>query len=215
MHGEIAYRQLVLSDKSGDERLRVPLLTPVNDLLGGDANRTEYVIYLSSRYSDLFPPESVPDAMTHAGLFTQALGAAAEGRFDARLAPFLERITFDADGTVADVSDLLALGAWSLLEGIRRQPLKVRTCLTCKRNWVASPGEKSRYCQRMAPGHPSKDCRTLAYERRVAGDRAYRDYRREYKRLTERHNRGTLQTYDLYRWRDENDATNWLPFEQW
>ena len=49
MHGEIAYRQLVLSDKSGDERLRVPLLTPVNDLLGGDANRTEYVIYLSSR----------------------------------------------------------------------------------------------------------------------------------------------------------------------
>src|SRR5437868_5959118 len=126
MRGEVAYRQLILRDKRGDERLRVPLLTPVNDVLGADANRTDYTSYLSRRYSDLFPRGSVGEQTTTAGVFALAISAAVKGRLDARLAPHLERVAFAPDGTVTDVPDLLALAAWSLLEAIRRQPLKAR-----------------------------------------------------------------------------------------
>jgi hypothetical protein len=61
----------------------------------------------------------------------------------------------------------------------------------------------------------SKDCRTLDYEKRLAGDVAYRAYRREYKRLTEAQRRGSLDIVELMRWREQNSPAKWLPFDEW
>jgi Family of unknown function (DUF6076) len=207
MHGEIAYRQMVLSER-GVEKLRLPLLAPANDMLGWANQREGYLVYLHDRYGGVFGSlkESVP--------FADAAKSAVGGRLAASLGPLLERLRFAEDGNVIDIPDFPALAAWSLLEGVRRLDLRLRSCSECHRPWLAAREEASRYCQRWAPGH-LRDCRTLAAERRLAGDKSYARYRREYKRITEMERRGTIEIADLYRWRDANDATNWSPFEEW
>jgi Zn-finger nucleic acid-binding protein len=226
MQGHIAYRQLVLSEKDS-EKLRLPLTVPVNDLLGrlrkGGRNEPPFVtrandLYsVSERYAPLGGPQGVlGDAHkveVHAD-FLAAAESAVKGRLSRRLAPYVERLRFEPDGSVADVPDFVALAAWSLLEAVRRQRLELRTCPTCKGKWLAAPEERSRYCQRQAPGQ-SKDCRTLDYEKRLAGDVAYRAYRREYKRLTEQQRRGSLDLVELTHWRDQNSPAQWLPFDEW
>jgi hypothetical protein len=227
MQGQVAYRQLVLSD-DGEEKLRLPLTVPVNDVLGqwrkGGRNEPPWVsraddLYdLFERYKPLSGPQGVlGDAgkQTVYADFLAAAESATKGRLSARVAPYIERLRFAPDGSVADVPDFTALAAWSLLEALRRQRLELRTCSTCKGKWLASPEELSRYCQRRAPGQVSKDCRTLDYERRLAGDVAYRGYRKEYKRLTERQRRGRLDVVELMRWREQNSPANWLPFDEW
>jgi hypothetical protein len=210
MHGEVAYRQLVLSEK-GKERSRLPLTAPVNDLLGQLRPDPLSAVYLAERYPE-FVPTSQPRAVLLA--FETAARDAVKGRVSAAVAPHLERLRLAPDGTVRDVPDFAALAAWSLLESVRRQPLKLFTCPTCKGKWLGLP-DGSKYCQRLAPGQVSKDCRTLDYERRLAGDSAYRGYRREYKRLSEAQRRGSLDMLELVRWRDQNGPANWLPFDQW
>jgi hypothetical protein len=214
MQGEVAYRQLVLRDNG--ETLRLPLAAPVNDLIGQLRPSTDgYVAYLVDRYQPLAGPGSRPfwsDAAEGAA-FLDAAQDATKGKLSSSIAPHLERLRFTDDGSVA-VPDLAALAAWSLLESVRRQRLKLFTCLNCKGKWLGTPGG-SRYCQRLAPGQVSKDCRTLAYEKRVAGDKQYGRYRREYKRLTEAQRRGTLDATELMRWRDENSPASWLPFDEW
>jgi Zn-finger nucleic acid-binding protein len=227
MQGRIAYRQLVLTEGSV-EKLRLPLTTPVNDLLGqyrtGRRNEPPIVprandLYdLLERYASLSGPRGVlgdGQKLTVHGDFLAAAGSAAKGRLSARIAPYVERLRFAPDGSIADVPDFTALAAWSLLEAVRRQRLELRTCPTCKGKWLASPEEVSRYCQRRAPGQVSKDCRTLDYEKRLAGDVAYRAYRREYKRLTELQRRGSLDSKELVHWRDQNSPAQWLPFNEW
>jgi Zn-finger nucleic acid-binding protein len=135
-------------------------------------------------------------------------------KLSSELAPHLERLRFAPDGTVAEVPDLAALAAWSLLEAVRRQPLRLRSCPICRGRWLARPGE-SEYCQRLAPGQVTKDCRTLAKEKRLAGDTAYRAYRREYKRLSEASSRGAIDVRDLIAWRNENGPAKWAPFNEW
>jgi hypothetical protein len=231
MQGKVAYRQLVLTSR-GKKKLRLPLLTPINDVLGWSSRGTpsrdrdrgleapskqprNYSRYLMVRYGSLgFPVGSFSDtAADVAADFKKAATAAEKGRIDPAVAPYLERLRFAADGTV-DVPDFAALVAWSLLEGVQRQELRYRKCRWCGRPWLAPAEEPSRYCQRWAPEH-DKDCRTLAYERRLAGDKPYRDYRREYKRTTAMHLRGAIESLELDRWRDENSPTDWTPFEQW
>jgi Zn-finger nucleic acid-binding protein len=99
------------------------------------------------------------------------------------------------------------------MEGLRRQSLKLVTCPMCKGKWLGSPSG-SRYCQRIAPDQ-SRDCRTLAKEKRQAGDRVYAAYRREYKRIQEAHRRGKVDTLDLLAWRKENGPASWAPFQSW
>lgn len=213
MRGEVSYRQIVLTDPKRGEVLRIPLLAPVNDLLGenplaGPGN----LAYLHRRYGTAF--SGLGAATLQAPLFRSAAKRAVRGHLDETLAPHIGRLQFAADGTLSDVPDLLALGAWALLEAVRRQPLKLYTCPRCKRPWLGAPDEKSRYCQRPAPGN-TKDCRTLDYERRVAGDASYRNYRREYKRVTEMQRRGAIDLYELYRWREHNTPAAWTPFGTW
>jgi hypothetical protein len=207
MRGEIAYRQIVLTDR-GVEKLRVPLLAPANDMLGWSAQDLEYLVYLRDRYGGVYGSlASGPD-------FAEAATLATKGRFSATVGMYLERLQFAPDGSVRDVPDFPALAAWSLLEGVRRAELRLRTCLTCGRPWLASQDDRSKFCQRWAPGQ-FRDCRTLAAEQRLAGDKTYSAYRREYKRVTEMERRGSIKLADLYRWREANDALAWTPFEQW
>jgi Zn-finger nucleic acid-binding protein len=145
--------------------------------------------------------------------FLEASKSATRGKLSSELAPYLERVKFAPDGTV-NVSDLAALAAWSLLGSVRRQPLELRRCPQCRGQWLARPDE-SKYCQRIAPGQIRMDCRTLAKEKRLAGDPAYRRYRREYKRLAEAQSRGAIDAKDLMRWREQNGPADWLPFDEW
>jgi hypothetical protein len=212
MRGEVAYRQLVLSER-GEEKLRLPLLAPANDMLGWE-NPAGYAAYLFQRYGQLsFPRGSLGSSQGEAADFYGAAKAATKGHVAKSIAEHLERLRFSADGALTDVPDFAALAAWSVLEAVRRQQLRLRTCPTCKRKWLSAADERSRYCQRWAPGQ-MKDCRTLAHERKLAGS-GYASYRREYNRITEAHRRGSLSTKDLFAWRDDNDATNWTPYEQW
>lgn len=215
MHAEIAYRQVVLSDR-GEEKLRLPLLAPFNDVLGWQREDETYTSYLLGRYGSLgFAKGSIGESYKLESSFVVAARAAAKGRFAAELGDDLERVRFGAEGAVEDVADLAALGAWTLLEAVRRQPLKLWTCPICKKKWLGTHDETSPHCQRRAPGHAAKDCRTLAYERRVAGDENYGAYRREYKRVTEMERRGAIDPVDLYRWREANSAIDWTSFETW
>lgn len=225
MQGHVAYRQLVLTE-SGVEKLRLPLLVPVNDLLGqyvtrsggGYTSRATDLYDLWERYQPLSGKQGVLGDGGKLAVYTDFLAAsqgAVRGQLSARLAPYVERLRFDSDGSVAEIPNFTALAAWSLLEAVRRQPLELRTCPTCKGKWLAPPEELSRYCQRRAPGQVSKDCRTLDYEKRLAGNVAYRAYRREYKRLTEMQRRGTLDMKELMRWREQNSPAQWLPFDEW
>jgi hypothetical protein len=211
--GEVAYRQLVLRSRNGEEKLRVPLVAPVNDLLGQLRPGGLPALYLSDRYSGTVGLVHQPRGVQHA--FLAAARHATKGRIAAEVAAHLERLRFAPDGGVADVPDFAALAAWSLLEAVRRQPLKLFTCPTCKGKWLGAPDEASKYCQRVAPGQPTKDCRTLAYERRVAGDVSYGAYRREYKRITEAQRRGSLDLVEMYRWREGNGPASWVPFDEW
>jgi hypothetical protein len=218
MHGEVAYRQLVLSDRGG-EKLRLPLLAPLNDILGWagkpDASPPEgYITYLHQRYGRVGFPRGSLASMEEFAAFDSAAHAATKGRLSGHLAGYLERLRFAPDGSVADVPDFTALAAWGLLEAVRRQPLELRKCASCKRPWLAATDEKSRYCQRWTPGQ-QRDCRTLDYERRLAGDKPYRAYRREYKRVTEMQRRGSIELVDMYGWRGENNAIDWKSFEDW
>jgi hypothetical protein len=213
MQGEVAYRQLVLTEK-GEEKLRLPLTAPVNDMLGWLATPTSlrnYVTYMGARYGGLGLGRL---RMEHAAGFLDAAKAATKGHLSADIAEHVGRLRFAPDGTVAAVPDFPALAAWSLMEAVRRQELRLLTCPTCKRKWLASSSEKSRYCQRWAPGQ-TRDCRTLEYERHVAGDAAYSAYRREYKRLAEAERRGSVEGYAVRQWRAQNSATDWQPFEEW
>jgi Zn-finger nucleic acid-binding protein len=216
MRGEVAYRQLVLRDNG--ETLRLPLAAPVNDLIGqlrSSAKRSEadYLPWLSGRYAAF---RGLGEATEHdvQETFLRASRASTKGRVSSELAPHLERLRFAADGTVAEVPDFAALAAWSLLESVRRQPLELRSCPICRGRWLARPDEP-KYCQRVAPGQVKKDCRTLAKEKRLAGDTAYRAYRREYKRLSEAFRRQAIDVRDLIAWRDENGPAKWVPFDEW
>lgn len=111
--------------------------------------------------------------------FRDAAERATKGQVSAGIAPYIERLTFASDGGV-DVPDFVALCAWSLLEAVRRQPLKLFTCPTCKSPWLGAPTE-SKFCQRLAPDHPCKTCRELDYEHGLAGRPGYAAYRREYQ----------------------------------
>jgi Zn-finger nucleic acid-binding protein len=212
MQGEVAYRQLVL--RNNGEELRLPLTAPINDLLGQlRPSQDGYLSYLVERYSSFSHDFYGLGADRTA--FLEAAKSSAKGKLSAAVAPHLERVRFTPDGRV-DVPDFSALAAWSLLESVRRQSLKLIRCPNCKGQWLGAP-EGSRYCQRVAPGQGSKDCRTLAYEKRVAGDKEYGRYRREYKRLTElqRRGTGTLDVVELMNWRHENSPANWLPLDEW
>jgi hypothetical protein len=210
MRGEVAYRQLVLRDDG--EVLRLPLAAPVNDLIGQLRPTTEvgYLSWLVEKYKPLAGSGGLWSESAQA--FLDAAGGAVKGKLSAGIAPHIERLRFADDGSVA-VRDFEALAAWSLLESIRRQPLKLFTCPNCKGKWLGTPGG-SRYCQRVAPGL-SKDCRTVAYEKRVAGDKEYGRYRREYKKLTERMRRDDSAVTDVMHWRAENTPASWLPFDEW
>jgi Zn-finger nucleic acid-binding protein len=219
MRGEVSYRQIVLYDNG--ETLRLPLTAPMNDLLGqlrpSAKNETGYLPYLSVRYQLLaIARGTLGDALNRdvQQTFLRAAREATKGHVSAELAPYLERLRFVPDGTVDDVPDLSALAAWSLLEAVRRQPLELRTCPQCKGRWLARPDE-STYCQRVAPGQVTKDCRTLDREKRIAGDSRYRAYRREYKRLDEAFRRRAIDAKELIAWRDQNGPAKWLPFDQW
>jgi Zn-finger nucleic acid-binding protein len=215
MRAEVAYRQIVLRDNG--EVLRLPLTAPMNDLLGqlrpsAQKNETDILPWLSVRYAALRGLGEARGRDVQQTLL-EASKAATKGKLSSELAPYLERVRFAPDGSV-DVSDLAALAAWSLLEAVRRQALELRTCPQCRGRWLARPDE-SKYCQRVAPGQVKMDCRTLAKEKRLAGDPAYRRYRREYKRLAEAQSRGAIDTKDLMRWREQNEPTDWLPFDDW
>jgi hypothetical protein len=211
--GEVAYRQLVLR-KGGEEKLRVPLAAPVNDMLGQIRPRGLPALYLSERYSGVVVGRAYGDRSV-AQAFLAAARAATKGHVSGEIASHLERLRFAPDGGVADVPDFAALAAWSLLEAVRRQPLKLYTCPTCKGKWLGTADEASKYCQRTAPDQTTKDCRTLAYERRVAGDAAYNAYRREYRRITEAQRRRSLDVLKMVQWRAANGPTSWLPFDEW
>jgi Zn-finger nucleic acid-binding protein len=217
MRGEVAYRQLVLQDNG--KTLRLPLTAPVNDLLGQlrpsakAKPETDIFPWLSDRYKALGRLGDA-DRRDVQETFLRASRTATKGKLSSELAPHLERLRFAPDGTVAEVPDLAALAAWSLLEAVRRQPLRLRSCPICRGRWLARPGE-SKYCQRVAPGQVTKDCRTLAKEKRLAGDTAYRAYRREYKRLSEASSRGAIDVRDLIAWRNENGPAKWAPFNEW
>ncbi len=216
MQGEVAYRQIVLRD-NGEVR-RLPLTAPVNDVLGqlrSSAKKSEadYFPWLWDRYQ-AFAGIGVAGAHEVQATFLNAAKKATKGTVAAELAPHLERLRFAPDGSLAEIPDLAALAAWSLLEAVRRQPLELRSCPNCRGRWLARPDEPE-YCQRVAPGQESKDCRTLAKEKRLAGDTAYRAYRREYKRLSEAFSRRAIDPDDLFAWRRENGPSKWAPFDQW
>lgn len=216
MQGEVLYGQLVLRNAKGDEKLRLPLTAPLNDLVGQlrPEGGESFTLYLYRRYTSNGVRVGAANQVAVQKDFADAILSAEKGQLAEKIAPYLATLRFAPDGTVTDVPDLPALAAWSLLESIRRRPLKLRTCPTCKGKWLGS-ADDSRYCQRVAPGQLSKDCRTLDYERRIAGDDAYQAYRREYKRLTEQERRGSLATRDLYRWREANNPIAWTPFDEW
>jgi Zn-finger nucleic acid-binding protein len=200
---------------------------PVNDVLGlfrkGRRQEAPFVERatnlddLVERYEPMkFPRGALSDAYNRAVYedFLAAAEDAAKGRLSSRIATYLERLRFDSDGGVSNVPDFTALAAWSLLEALRRQPLQLRTCPNCKGKWLAPPSEVSRYCQRRAPGQVSRDCRTLDYEKRLAGT-AYHAYRKEYKRVAELQRRGTIDLAERNLWREHNTPASWLPYDQW
>src|SRR5438132_8546079 len=126
MQGEVAYRQLVL--REGDtEKLRLPLVAPVNDMLGWERpDGGEYATHLWARYKSLgFPRGSTGDSAHLGRAFLGAAEAATKGRIAADVAQHLARLRFSPDGRLADIPDFAALAAWSLLESVRRQPLKL------------------------------------------------------------------------------------------
>jgi Zn-finger nucleic acid-binding protein len=216
MQGRIAYRQLVLRDNG--ERLRLPITAPINDLVGQlrSSAHEGYLPYLFDRYKAFGGQRGFLGDARERNVqeeFLTAAKSAVKGEVSTLIAPHLERLRFASDGSV-DVPDFAALAAWSLLEAVRRQELKLFTCPICKGKWLGAP-DGPKYCQRVAPGQVSKDCRTLAYEKRLAGDKEYRRYRREYKRLTEAFRRGSLDVKDLIAWRDENGPASFTPFDEW
>src|SRR4051812_45648234 len=135
MQGEVAYRQLVLRG-GGEKVARLPLLAPLNDLLGArrlvpnepSDEDAMYGAYLFKRYDGLgFSRGWQGRAIDALAAFEQAAKTAPKGAMSAALAPHLERLRFRPDGGVADVPDLTVLATWSLLEAVRRQPLKLLT----------------------------------------------------------------------------------------
>jgi hypothetical protein len=217
MRGEVAYRQVILRDNG--EALRLPLTAPVNDVLGqlrstSKGDETDIFRWVLVRYTPLFGRLGDAGRRDVQEAFLRAARKATKGILGAELAPHLERIRFEADGSAVEIPDLAALAAWSLHEAVRRQALELRSCPICRGRWLARPGEPE-YCQRVAPGQVSKDCRTLAKEKRLAGDTAYRAYRREYKRLSEAFSRRAISADELIGWRNENGPSKWLPFDQW
>ena len=222
MKGAVSYRQLVISPNG--ERWPYPLTAPVNDLLGlfvpernrPARTRASDTYWLRLRYQPFVAKDELISDARKTGVWADFLNAATSatrGHVAAQIASYLERLTFKADGSV-DVPDFPAFAAWSLLEAVRRQPLKLFTCPNCKGKWLGAPDE-SKFCQRLAPGQPSKTCRELDYERGLAGRPGYAAYRREYKRLTEANRRGAIELPELLQWRQENAANAWLPFEDW
>lgn len=223
MRGTVEYRQLVLR-RDGDEALRLPLTAPVSDLLGLSKDDEQYSAYLSVRYGKTFATNGrgvLADAQKKdeegnpivVDAFLHAARSAAKGQLASSVGPYVERLRFAADGDVADVPDFVALAAWSLIEAVRRQRLKLITCPTCKRPWLGSP-DGPKHCQRRAPGQ-MRDCRTLAKEKRLAGDSRYRSYRREYKRLEQAFRRRRVTAQELVAWRDENTVGKWERFPIW
>jgi hypothetical protein len=210
----ITYRQVTVQSP-GRPSLRLPLLAPVNDLLGL-SDETYKAGHLLGRYGETFEfgrgflgggDQELREA------FTEAAKLAAQGRVSSRIASHLERVRFAGDGGVTDVPDLAALAAWCLVELVRRMPLKLKKCPTCHRPWLDTPGG-SRYCERRAPGQ-ARDCRTLAKEKRLTSDSNYRAYRREYKRLDDALRRTAITALELGDWRRENSAHGWEPFDTW
>jgi Zn-finger nucleic acid-binding protein len=206
----ITYRQVSV-EPVGRTSLRLPLLAPVNDLLG--LSDETYMAYLFGRYSETFDLRGFlgGDGEKLRGEFTEAAKLAAQGRISQKIASHLQRVRFAGNGGASDVPDVAALAAWCLVELIRRMPLKLKRCPTCRRPWLDTPGG-SRYCERRAPGQ-ARDCRTLAKEKQLTSDSNYRAYRREYKRLDDAFRRKTISAQDLVAWRAENSAHSWAPFD--
>lgn len=211
--GTIAYRQVTVSTGHGED-LRLPLAAPINDLLALDRG-TEYFTYIHNRYGDAFAGARgyTGHSLDAPRAFRHAADLAAKGRIAAAVAEHLEHVEFAGDGSVAHIPDLPSLAAWCLVELVRRTPLVLKTCPTCKTPWIDTKGG-SRYCERPAPGQ-SRDCRTLAKEKRLAGDSEYRAYRREYKRLHEAFQRGSITAEDVVGWRRDNGPKHWQPFDVW
>ena len=211
---EIARQQLVLK-RSGVVVLEVPIAAPINDVLGLADDDEEYTTWLVIRYGGTFGSPLLDEARK-AGVQRQLLTAAVtaqSGHLSNQLGVFFERLRFlPRDG--AEVPDLVSLAAWSLYESLRRKPLELADCKNCKRPWLTTPGGP-KFCQRQAPGQ-SRDCRTLAKERRLAGDTKYRAYRREYKRIAEAARRGgSISALDFIHWRTDNGPAGWQPFDLW
>ena len=211
---EIARQQIVLA-RGGVEVLQVPLAAPINDVLGLAVSSEEYSVWLVTRYGPVFGSPLLEEVQGKKAQVALDLGArsAKDGRLDKELGPYLERLRFlPRDGV--EVPDLVSLAAWSLYEAMRRKPLELVLCKNCKRPWLTTPGGP-KFCQRQAPGQ-SRDCRTLAKERRLAGDTKYRAYRREYKRVSEAARRGgAITALDFVHWRTDNGPAAWQPFDLW
>jgi hypothetical protein len=171
MRAQTQYGLLLLGD--GTEGRKMPLTRPVDDVLGfNQAHTPERLAHWVYAYTPvgLFPEDEVLRDKAFASalrwrkrgipeLFLRAAKKAARGKFPKEIAPYLERVTFRADGIDEVPPDFLALAAWSLDRALREMHFVVRPCDLCRAPFLSTG--RSRFCRRLAPGSLKQTCQDV------------------------------------------------------
>lgn len=203
------YRQLVLEDQGRTITARA-LTEVVDDVIGLDP-APGYLEHLERTYGSFLPAEFLPQvkawiASQEPERFLRGARAAAAGRLSGIIGN-LERLTYRPDGS-ADVpaGDLLALAAFALLELVRNQELIVhKQCGNCSTPFLSIKGGAGSFCNRPARAADgtrlARSCREV--EKARIFDETRKAYRREYRNVHERVQRGTLPRDALDLWMSE------------
>jgi hypothetical protein len=112
-------------------------------------------------------------------------------------------------GAQVEVPGLVALAAWALEEKLRRGPVAIALCPSCRFFWL--PARSGGYCRRPA-GYLSLSCRAKA--KQEAFERRHPTYDRECKKLLARVRRGSLPRSEYDRWAAANTPYSWTPYDE-
>lgn len=79
-----------------------------------------------------------------------------------------------------------------------------RQCRLCSRWFLHEQGDRTMYCERIAPGEESRTCREAGartvFEKKIQGENTWKIYKRAYKKYYARYMKGNMSETDFKTW---------------